>query len=186
MRASTSRAPSESTDPVGFIVALLVRFPEIATLVSHPGEGSLTLSFAIAKKLDRATQREVRDLILEHVRSLGALMAEPLEQVEVACETDEAMTFVRLTRDVRTITREELQMLTVLIAQRFYGLLVKSPISEDEAIDDDPAAQDDAVDFALEALRDPSQQKGLVGYREEKRVMVYFVSARKKAKARGR
>jgi hypothetical protein len=185
MRASTSRA-SESSDPVGFIVALLVRFPEIATLVSHPAEGTLTLSFAVAKRLDRTTQGEVRDLLLEHVRSLTALMADPPERLEVACETDEAMTFVRLTRDVRTITREELQMLTTLVSQRFDGMLLKSPLAEDEAIDDDPAAQDDAVEFALDALRDPSQQKSLVGYREEKRVMVYFVSARKKAKARGR
>jgi hypothetical protein len=42
------------------------------------------------------------------------------------------------------------------------------------------------VDFALEALRDPTQQRSLVGFREEKRVLVYFVKSRKKAKARAR
>jgi hypothetical protein len=181
-----SRAPSESADPVGPIVALLVRFPEIATLVSHPTDGTLTLSFAVAKKLDRTTQREVSDLLLEHVRSFTELVAEPFETLEVACETDEAMTFLRLTRDARTLTREELQMLTALVSQRFEALLVKSPVSDDEALDDDPSAQDDAVDSALDALREPTQQKSLVGFREEKRVMVYFVSARKKAKARAR
>jgi hypothetical protein len=91
-----------------------------------------------------------------------------------------------MTRDARTVTREELQLVTALVARRFGALLIKSAVAEDEAIDDDPGAQDDLVDYALDALRDPEQKKSLVGFREEKRVMVYFVSARKKAKARGR
>jgi hypothetical protein len=186
MRTSTSRTTSENADAVGLVVALLVRFPEIATLVSHPSAGTLTVSFAIAKKLDRASQREVRSLLLDHVRSYAELVAESLETIEVACESDESMTFVRMTRDARTVTREELQLVTALVARRFGALLIKSAVAEDEAIDDDPGAQDDLVDYALDALRDPEQKKSLVGFREEKRVMVYFVSARKKAKARGR
>jgi len=47
-------------------------------------------------------------------------------------------------------------------------------------------SEDDLVEFALEALRDPAQQRSLVGYREEQGAMVYFVPTRKKAKARGR
>ena len=186
MRASASRASNESADPVGLIVALLVRFPEIVSLVSRPSEGTVTLSFAIAKKLDRSTQVAVRDTILDHVTSFTELMEDPYERLEVACETDESMTFVRLLRDAKTVSREELQMLTELLGRRFETLLVKSPVSEEEAIDDDPVAQDEAVDVALDALRDPSQQKSLVGFREEKRVMVYFVPSRKKAKARAR
>jgi len=95
------------------------------------------------------------------------------------------MTFVRITRDSESFSREELQMLTALVSERFGDSLLKSPVEED-LIDEDVAAQDELVDYALEALRDPSQQKSLVGFREEKRVLVYFVTARKKAKARAR
>jgi len=75
-------------------------------------------------------------------------------------------------------------MLTSLLAARFGSALIESPA--EESVDEDPAAQDELVDFALEALRDPSQQRSLVGFREEKRVLVYFVKSRKKAKARAR
>ncbi len=39
---------------------------------------------------------------------------------------------------------------------------------------------------AIEALRDPAQSKSLVGFREEKRVLVYFLKSQKKAKASAR
>jgi ribosomal protein S12 methylthiotransferase accessory factor YcaO len=186
MRPPASRKHlSESSDQVGLIVALLVRFPEIATLVSHPSAGTLTLSFAIARRLERAAERALREAAAEHVGSLLEMLGEQHDVLEIACECDAAMTFVRVTRDARSFSRDELQLLTALLAQRFGPALLKSQAADDETSDDDPGAQDDLVDFALEALRDPSQQRSLVGFREEKRVLVYFVKA-KKAKARAR
>ena len=184
MSAPKSRAPTENAEAIGLIVALLERFPEIASLGSHPADGTLSLSFAVRKRLDKATQTGLRDLIVEHVSSFTEVLAEPLERLEVAGEADDGMTFVRVTRDARSVAREELQMLTALMADRFGELLVKSPVAED-AIEEDLAAADDLVEFALEALRDPAQQR-LVGFREEQGAMVYFVPTRKKAKARGR
>jgi hypothetical protein len=185
MLSTRNRTTSESADAVGLIIALLVRFPQVATLTSHPGERTLTLSFAIDRRLDRTTQRDLREAILEHVRAFSGLAGEAFDTLEVACEADERMSFVRVTRDARTLSREELQMLTLLLGQRFGAALMQSP-AEDEGLEDDLAAQDELVEYALEALRDPSQQKSLVGFREEKRVLVYFTTARKKAKARAR
>jgi hypothetical protein len=182
---TTNRTTSENADAIGLVIALLVRFPEIATLVSHPEDGTLTVSFAVGKRLDRAAQASLRELVLEHARSFTALDGEAPGALAVDCECDERMTFVRITRDSESFSREELQMLTALVSERFGDLLLKSPVEED-LIDEDVAAQDELVDYALEALRDPSQQKSLVGFREEKRVLVYFVTARKKAKARAR
>ncbi len=186
MRSTRSRPPSESADAVGLIIALLVRFPQIATLISHPNGGTLVLSFAIAKRLDRATQRDIREVVLEHVRAFAPFSGEPHEVLDVACEADDKMTFVRVTRDARSVSREELLMLTGLLKERFGDALIENKPADDDGIDEDLAAQDELVEYALEALRDPSQQKSMVGIREEQRVHVYFVTARKKAKARAR
>jgi hypothetical protein len=185
LTSSKSRVPSEASDAVGVIVALLVRFPEIATIVSHPQDGTLTLSFAVETKLERRAEVELRDAIGEHVRSLVELAGDKTDTLAVACECDEATSFVRVTRDVRSFTREELQLLVALLADRYGATLVRSPAGEDDAFEDE-GADDDRVDMAIEALRDPAQQRSLVGFREEKRVLVYFVKSRKKAKARAR
>jgi hypothetical protein len=185
MRPPPSRAPAESADAVGHVIALLVRFPEIAAIASHPVPGSIELSFVIGRRLDRTTREAVRDEVVEHVRTLLASSAEEPALLAVTCEMDERMTFVRVARDARTLTREELAMLTALFAARFGDALVKSPM-QDESPDEDPAADDELVEYAIDALRDPAQKKGLVGFREEKRVVVYFLKARKKAKAAAR
>jgi hypothetical protein len=176
--------PNESSDDVGMVIALLVRFPEIATIVSHPGDGSLTLSFAVAEHLTRAAERVLRDRLGEHVRALMDHTGEHHDVLTVECESDRSTSFVRITRDVRTFTREELQLVVALLSERFGAALHRSP-AEDDAYDDE-GSSDELVDFAIEALRDPESQRSLVGFREEKRVLVYFVKSRKKAKARAR
>ncbi len=76
MSAPKSRAPSENADAIGFIVALLERFPEIASLGSHPADGTLTVSFAVRKRLDKTTQAGLRGLIVEHISSFTEVLAE--------------------------------------------------------------------------------------------------------------
>ncbi|MBD5635289.1 MAG: hypothetical protein IAI49_12500 [Candidatus Eremiobacteraeota bacterium] len=186
MRSSSrSRVPNEASDAVGLIVALLVRFPEIATIVLHPKDGTLTLSFAIESRVDRRAEVEIRESVSDHVRLLLDLGRDEPDTLGVAFENDRAASFVRLTRDVRSFSREELQVLVVLLSDRFPTTLVRSPAPADDGFEDE-AADDDLVDFAIEAMRDPAQQRSLVGFREEKRVLVYFVKSRKKAKARAR
>ena len=185
MRSTSASRTQEASDAVGLVIALLVRYPQIATIGSNPADGTLTLSFAVRARLDRAVEREIREATSEHVRSLLELSRERSQVLNVACESDAAMSFVRITRDARSFTREELVVLVALLSDRFGERLVESPAADDDGFEDDGSA-DDLVEYALEALRDPAQQRSLVGFREEKRVLVYFVTARKKAKARAR
>jgi hypothetical protein len=179
--AKSAKSPSESSDAVGFIVALLVRFPEISTILAHPAEGVLDLSFVVNEKINAEAKRGIRDVVVEHVCSLLELGGETHDVLDVTCEVSEKMTFVHVLRDARTMTREELVLLTAVFSEHFGAKLMKSSLP-DEALDEDMEAQDEFVEYALEALRDPSQQKSLMGFREEKRVLVYFLSSRKKAK----
>jgi hypothetical protein len=185
MRPATSRTPAESSDAVGLVIALLVHFPEIATIASHPAAGTIVLSFVVNRRLDRGARNALREAVGEHVRALLEVVAEEAQSLAVTCEADERVTFVRVVRDVKTFTRDELTMLTGFFSERFGEALLRSP-SQDEPADEDLGARDDLVDFALEALRDPSRQKSLVGFREEQRVLVYFLKSRKKAKAAAR
>ncbi|MDQ2681202.1 MAG: hypothetical protein M3Y21_09340 [Candidatus Eremiobacteraeota bacterium] len=178
----SSRSPVENADTINLIYALLVRFPEIASVRSMPGEGTLRFSLVLSGRLDRASQRRVTSAVEEHVEGLLELIGERPTQIGVEFETDKTMTFVHLTRDLETFSKDELLMLAGLFSQQFGDALVRNPVP-DEQLDDDPAAQDEMVEYAVESLRDPHQSKSLVGFREEKRVLVYFLKGQKKAKA---
>lgn len=180
----TARLPAENSDTVSLVCALLVRYPEIAAIRSMPGEGTVRVSFAVTQKLDRATQRAIVDAVEEHASGFSALTGDAGD-VRVDCESDRSLSFVHVTRDLDTFTRDELAMLTSLLAERFGSALVRNPVAEAHP-DEDPAAEEELVEAAIEALRDPAQSKSLVGFREEKRVLVYFLKSQKKAKASAR
>ena len=175
----------ESTDTVNRVVALLVRFPELHSLRSNPADASLTLTYAVNRRLNAVAIRGLTASLSEHVRSFHALGNEPVEAIAVAYDVDVAVTFVHVTRDLATFSPDELALQTAVFAGRFGEALLTNPHSE-EALDDDADDGEESVELALEALRNPAQRQRLVGVREEKRVLVYFVHPRKRAKVRAR
>ena len=179
------RSAFESNDTVNHVVALLVRFPEIHSVRSNPADQSLTLAFAVGARLDREAVRTFGELLTDHVRAALELRGEEPSKVVVSAERDAHVTFINVARDFASFTREELELQIELFADRFGAKLVKNP-APDEPLDDDPATRDELVETALDALRDPAQRNRLVGFREEKRVLVYFVHSGKGAKARAR
>jgi hypothetical protein len=181
----TPRSAFESNDTVNRVVSLLIRFPEIHSIRSSPADESLTLSYAVGLRLDRSAIRAFGDFIGEHVAAILELRGDAPAKISVTGERDANVTFLHVKRDFATFTREELELQVALFGQRFGSALVKNPASDD-VLDDDPGDRDELVESALDALRDPAQRKRLVGFREEKRVLVYFVHSGKTAKARAR
>ncbi|MGC1379908.1 MAG: hypothetical protein WA814_02650 [Candidatus Baltobacteraceae bacterium] len=181
----STRAHVENADTVSLVCALLVRFPELTSIRSGPADRTVRLTFAVRKRLDRAEQRRLTDAIEDHVRSFVALAGDEPAILQLECEGDRTMTFVHVTRDLESFTKEELDLQVSLLRDRYGDALVRSPHPDDHA-DGDPAAEDEAALYAVEALRDPAQSKSLVGFREEKRVLVYFLKSQKKAKASAR
>jgi len=174
----------ESADTVNRVVALLERFPELHSVRSNPADATLTLSFAVRERLDRAKMAALAERVSDHVRAFLDLRGDVPAKIALACDRDTAVTFVNVTRDAASFAREELELLVAMFADAYGDRLVRDGASEAEV--DDPAARDELVEVALDALRDPTQRRRLVGFREEQRVLVYFVHARKRTKARAR
>lgn len=179
------RSHVENADTVSLVCALLARFPELASIRSGPTERTLRLTFAVRQRLDRAAQAALAEAIDDHVRSFVSLAKEEPATLRVDCEGDRSMTFVHVTRDLETFSKDELELQVSFLCERCGDALVRNPVPDDH-LDNDPAAEDEAALYAVESLRDPAQSKSLVGFREEKRVLVYFLKSQKKAKASAR
>src|SRR5690349_14199888 len=110
-----TRLPAENSDTVSLVCALLVRYPEIASIRSMPGDGTVRFTYAVSSRIDRATQRRVIEEIESHVDGILSLIGERGE-VKVECESDRALSFVHVTRDLESFTKDELAMLTSYLA----------------------------------------------------------------------
>ena len=180
-----SRLPVENADTVSLVCALLVRYPELASIRSMPADRTVRLTFAIRSRLDKRAQSALREVTCDHIEGYLMLAKDEPRALVVECETDRSTTFVHITRDTESFSNGELEMLATMLRERFPQTLVRNPLPEDH-LDADPAAQDEAAQYAIEALRDPTQSKSLVGFREEARVLVYFLKSQRKAKASSR
>jgi hypothetical protein len=179
----STKVPLENSNTVSSIVSLLVRFPEISSLWSHPTDGTLRLTYIVARRLAKPEQRELAVILDDHVRAFVALEGRDVNAINVRCETDQAVTFIHCTRDSASFTREELLLQIGVLSARYGDALVKNPVEEQD--EESAALEDEQVEHAIDAMRDPDQKRSLVGYRDERRVMVYFVKNRKaKAPAR--
>ena len=179
-----SRLPVENADTVSLVCALLVRFPELASIRSMPADRTVRLTFALKARLDKNAQASLADALEDHIAGYLLLAKDEARTIRIECESDRATTFVHVTRDTESFSKEELELLGAIFAERFTEALVRNPLPADH-LDADPVAQDEAALYAIEALRDPTQSKSLVGFREEARVLVYFLKSRK-AKASSR
>jgi hypothetical protein len=179
----STKVPMENSDTVSSIVSLLVRFPEISSLWSHPTDGTLRLTYIVSRRLAKPEQNALAAILDDHVRAFVALEGRDVNTIGVRCETDNAVTFVHCTRDSASFTREELLLQIGVLSARYGDALVKNPAEEQD--EENAELEDEQVEHAIDAMRDPDQKRSLVGYRDERRVMVYFVKNRKaKAPAR--
>jgi hypothetical protein len=175
----------ESADTVNRVVALLIRFPELHSIRSNPAERTLTLTYAVARRFDSGDARALIDAVGEHVRAFHMLAGETIERLAVECEGGDDVTFVQVTRDLATFSPDELALQATLFVERFGDALLTNPHADDDA-GDEAATDEESVELALDALRDPAQRQRLVGVREEKQVVVYFVHPGKRTKVRAR
>jgi hypothetical protein len=181
----STRVPLDTSDTVSLIVALLMRYPELASVRSHPTDGTLRVSFVVSAALDKKTVRALHRSIIEHIETFLGMDEATAQTLDVECEVDEAMTFVHIDRDYATFSKEELMLAIDLLRERFGEKLVQNPAA-DETMDDDEFVREELVDYAIDSMKDVDRQKSLVGIREEKRVLIYFLKSKKKVKARAR
>lgn len=150
-----------------------------------PADRTVRLTFALKSRLDKRAQSALRETLEDHITGYLMLVKDEADTVGIECESDRSTTFVHVTRDTESFSKEELEMLVALFTNDFRETLVRNPLPADH-LDADPIAQDEAALYAIEALRDPTQSKSLVGFREEARVLVYFLKSQRKAKASSR
>jgi hypothetical protein len=174
-----------SADTVNRVVALLVRFPEIHSLRSNPAGATLTLTYAVARRLDAAASRALADALGEHVRAFYDLAGEQIGKFALECERGDDVTFVHVTRDLASFSPDEPALQAAVFAERFGPALLTNPQAEAEA-GTETGSDEDPVELALDAMRDPLRRQRLVGVREETRVAVYFVHSGKRTKVRAR
>ena len=181
-----ARTRVENADTVSLVCALLVRFPELASIRSMPADRTVRLTFALRQRLDRSLQTSVTEAIEDHIRSFLSLFREEPETLPVRVgrrPLDDLRAHHARSRKLHEGRAGAAGSVLRRALPRRAG--TKSAARRSHRCGTGGAGRSGACTRSR-ALRDPAQSKSLVGFREEKRVLVYFLKAQKKAKASAR
>lgn len=170
---------TDASEGVAFLTSLLVRFPELGSATLGPHRGGIRLEFYLDSEIDSqrfdefiAKFKMSWDLFFEllrvtpHDRRITRVVEYPSEENEQDAEVE----IIRVTRDLETLTLEELSMMVSLIKDRFIATLIEGePIAPAEA-----RYQEQVLLRSLDRVRsDPYAFGNLTGFRDDMRVLVY-------------
>lgn len=171
MKGVFSKEGEAFTNSMNLIASLLVRYPGIATVSLDPEQKSLAFTFVVARPLSRSEFRRFVATVKENLGAVANLLGQSPALLEVNLSHHEGMSFIEVKRDIATLAPEEISLLTTLLDQEFGGALVRE---QDEALEEeDKAFQEEMIERMLEDLKDSRQERKLIGFREDGRVMVF-------------
>ena len=154
-------------DSVSFVAALLVRFPELASVTFDPRAGTLRASLLVARRLPAQPRARSARRLLDAVAVLRELQGGPAPEGEVRWQLGPNFTRFTLVRSVDDLTVEELRVVAQLARDSFGGDLVAGQENPEE---DD---REEELRYALEHVRHLRPSRPVVGVREGAEVFVY-------------
>ena len=159
------------SNSMSLIAFLLVRYPEIGSVRLNPVQQTMHFSFILTRPLAGAEIEKFKDVLSFSLDSLGELNQHETGQVEIQSAQDGSLTFLEIIQEIASLSQEEISLTIGLVRQHFGGFLLSD--QEDGIQEEDMVLQEEMIEHMLEDLRDSRQEKPLIGFREEGRVMVF-------------
>jgi hypothetical protein len=159
------------SNSMSLIAFLLVRYPEIGSVRFDPEQKTMQFSFVLVKSLDDGDLEQFIEKLTLSLNSISQLQGREVGQLQIDCNEDGGLTFLEIIRDVDSLNQEEIALIIGIIQQFFEGSLLLD--QEEAAQEEDVLLQEEMIEHMLEDLKDSRQEKKLIGFREEGRVLIF-------------
>ncbi len=157
-----------ASDGVNLLVSLLVRYPEIASLTFEPRRNSITMKFLFVQLADEEILRV--NFLEESLAAFYELVKVRPMLCNIQLEVEGKLTVLNVERDVATISKSEIVLLVTILREQIQGLLV-SDIVEQQI--EEAGFHEELIENMLNSIKSNYGGQGLVGIREEGRVLVF-------------
>lgn len=159
------------SNSMSLIAFLLVRYPEIGSVRFDPDQKTLQFSFVLTKAIDETDCNNFSDQLNLSLSSIAQLLGREIGLVEINFTDYQDLTFLEITRDIDSLSQEEIALIIGVVRQFFEERLLLD--QEDSVQEEDEILQEEMIEHMLEDLKDSRQEKKLIGFREEGRVLVF-------------
>jgi len=155
---------------VGLLISVLVRHPEVCAVGFGSRGQTLRFTFMLRSPEPGRVAR-IEESLTEAIFALGEVTGRAPAVCRFECSSFDSVMIFALERDVNSLSREEISVITTLIKDEAGAALVLEDTSDfgDEEI----AVQDELISEMLEDLPGEAVERNLYAFREGGRVLVF-------------
>ncbi|HXL04244.1 MAG TPA: hypothetical protein PLH34_05540 [Bacillota bacterium] len=165
---------SDSTaNSVSLLISILVRYPEIATVNFVPEGKILKFTFMTSSSISDQLWNAFCQKLFESVEVYASLVHRGTPRIKAERLSYDCVSIVEISRDVATLTQEEISLIIELARHALGSELITEVSSNDDEFEEELVYQDEMIETMLDDLRESVQQRKLIGFREEGRVLVF-------------
>lgn len=159
------------SNSMSLIAFLLVRYPEIGSVRFDPEQKTLQFSFMLVKAVSNEELTLFKEKLILSLGSMSQLQGREMGQLQIGYNEDGELGFLEIIRDVGSLSQEEIALIIGIVQQYFEGFIMLD--QEENSQEEDVLLQEEMIEHMLEDLKDSRQEKKLIGFREEGRVLIF-------------
>ncbi len=166
------KAKKPNIDGINLLASILVCYPEIGMVSYEPRKDALQLSFALKEVPKKESYEAAKEFIEESIKTYHSLEGFVHAQIVISLEAQSNTAFLHIERDVFTLSRGEIGLVTTLLREHFGSILIRD-IEKDGPEPEADVVQEEAIDHMIGNLKINRMTDRMIGIREEGRVMVF-------------
>ncbi|MHB9095579.1 MAG: hypothetical protein ACYC21_13000 [Eubacteriales bacterium] len=166
-----SKQQEEVSDSIGLLISILVRYPEVGTINYDPIRQQLKFTFIFSCVLEESELVNFKKIVVESIETYNKLEGRNPVFIETSCSLCENFTMFEVSRDVGTLSQEEISLVIELVHMNYTQNLISE--KNDSLMEEDLLMQEELIEHMLENLKISSPEKNLIAFREEGRVLVF-------------
>lgn len=159
------------SNSMSLIAFLLVRYPEIGTVRFDPEQKTLQFSFILNKILPESEFGSFKENLLLSLNAISELQERNLGSIQINFSVSDGLSFLEIQRDIDSLNQEEIALIIGVTHRYFEGDLLLD--QQENLQEEDIILQEEMIEHMLEDLKDSRQEKRLIGFREEGRVLIF-------------
>ena len=161
------------TDPEGvsLLASILICYKEISTISYEPRNKSVKITFTMNKAMDEKKFHDLAEFLDESVHTYHMISGIDFVPIDFSMESQGAYSFLHIVRDLETLSKGELSLITTIMSERIgENLIAGGEAQVDEEVME---MQEENLERMLMTTRAMHIRNRLVGVREGDAVMVY-------------
>ncbi|MGB9867221.1 MAG: hypothetical protein ACPLPR_04860 [Bacillota bacterium] len=165
------------TEGVNFSVSLLARYPEVAMVRFNPKERTLQFSFLVQGRVSTQGFRELSQKLKEALETYSVLRWANPKTLNVKLSSGYPISIVEVERDVETLDRDEISLITALVSDYLGARVMREGIDPGRVSQvvpqEEQLMQEEIIEETLDTMRQTKARKGFVAIRDNGQVVVF-------------